>query len=324
MYAFSTKRQRDQEQEDFDGSVFRETKVRLKLRLKDPCYSRPAANDSLQKHRSLPLRASPSILQFSSLPQSNRLASGFGFSTLTPVESSDDDKEDNGADKFAHHGSTQTRDQPAPLEQGCIPIMSASMDIDNEKDAPYSTNNLDHSNPGSVDGYSNYSLQPSPIPHSLVDQSLVISEESTTHSTEGNTPAARSSVVREIVQSSTSNTSQGVPRGPYASHDRVWWCGQRLPSPVSDNGDAMAISSKDSVSDADMTYMSQPASPPSWYSETTPDLSQPAGSIGNPTREHHLSSSSKKKKVALSMGYRADCDKCRRRVPGHYSHIIRH
>ncbi|RAK87892.1 hypothetical protein BO79DRAFT_288199 [Aspergillus costaricaensis CBS 115574] len=301
MYAFSTKRQRDQEQEDFDGNVFRETK----------------------KHRSLPLRASPSALQFSSLPQSNRLASGFGFSTLTPVESSDDDKEDNGADKFAHHGSTQPRDQPLPSEQGCIPIMSASMDIDNGKDAQCSTNNVEHSNPGSVAGYSNYSLQPSPIPHSLVDQSLVISEEPTTHSTEGNTPAPRSPVVRDMVQNSTSYTSQGVSRGPYASHDRVWWCGQRLPSPVSDNGDAMAISSKDSVSDADMTYMSQPASPPPWYSETTPDVLQPAGSMGSLKREQHIPSSSKKK-AAISMGYRADCDKCRRRVPGHYSHIIRH
>lgn len=29
-----------------------------------------------------------------------------------------------------------------------------------------------------------------------------------------------------------------------------------------------------------------------------------------------------KGKMVLSMGFRADCDKCRRRVPGHYSHII--
>ena len=25
----------------------------------------------------------------------------------------------------------------------------------------------------------------------------------------------------------------------------------------------------------------------------------------------------------LSMGYRADCDKCRARVPGHYTHVLR-
>ncbi|EEH04437.1 conserved hypothetical protein [Histoplasma capsulatum G186AR] len=28
-------------------------------------------------------------------------------------------------------------------------------------------------------------------------------------------------------------------------------------------------------------------------------------------------------KMSIAMGYRADCDKCQRRVPGHYSHIIR-
>ncbi|OJD15122.1 hypothetical protein AJ78_04607 [Emergomyces pasteurianus Ep9510] len=28
-------------------------------------------------------------------------------------------------------------------------------------------------------------------------------------------------------------------------------------------------------------------------------------------------------KISIAMGYRADCDKCQRRVPGHYSHIIR-
>ncbi|GKZ20136.1 hypothetical protein AbraCBS73388_005362 [Aspergillus brasiliensis] len=298
MYTFSTKRQRDQDQEDFDGNVFRETK----------------------KHRPLPLRASLNTLQFTSLPQANRLASGFGLSTLTPVESSDDDKDDNCVAKFARHGSTQSQDQPASSDQGYISTMSASMDIDSAKDAQYSTNDVP--NTETVGGYSSYSLQASPIPHSLVDQSLVISEEPTTHSADGNTPAARSPVVKDMGQNSPLYTPQGILKGSYASHDRVWWCGQRLPSPVSDNGDAMAISSKDSVSDADMTYMSQPASPPPWYSGATPDSSQPAVSVGNSAREHHLSSSSKKK-AALSMGYRADCDKCRRRVPGHYSHIIR-
>jgi hypothetical protein len=28
-------------------------------------------------------------------------------------------------------------------------------------------------------------------------------------------------------------------------------------------------------------------------------------------------------KVVFSMGYRADCEKCRERVPGHYSHVLR-
>lgn len=30
-----------------------------------------------------------------------------------------------------------------------------------------------------------------------------------------------------------------------------------------------------------------------------------------------------KGKITISMGYRADCDKCRMKVPGHYNHLIR-
>jgi hypothetical protein len=31
----------------------------------------------------------------------------------------------------------------------------------------------------------------------------------------------------------------------------------------------------------------------------------------------------KREKISFSMGYRADCEKCQMRVPGHYSHIVR-
>lgn len=35
------------------------------------------------------------------------------------------------------------------------------------------------------------------------------------------------------------------------------------------------------------------------------------------------SASSASRKVTFSMGFRADCEKCQQKVPGHYSHIIR-
>lgn len=31
----------------------------------------------------------------------------------------------------------------------------------------------------------------------------------------------------------------------------------------------------------------------------------------------------KREKISFSMGYRADCEKCQMKVPGHYSHIVR-
>lgn len=30
-----------------------------------------------------------------------------------------------------------------------------------------------------------------------------------------------------------------------------------------------------------------------------------------------------KGKMTISMGYRADCEKCRMKVPGHYNHFVR-
>ncbi|RAK99720.1 uncharacterized protein BO80DRAFT_466030 [Aspergillus ibericus CBS 121593] len=280
MFAFTSKRQRDQENDDFDGNATREKK----------------------KHRPLALRASSTTLQFPSLQKSNRVVSRFGLSTPTPVESSDDDKDDNGGGKAGYDCSAQPLNLPIPTttQQYAqkLPTLSANMDIDNWKETP--------------------EFQNAPITHRLVDQSLITSERPTAHSAYGVVPSAKDSVAKSHHQDSTSSTQQGALRDPYATPDRVWWCGQRLPSPVSDDEDAMAVSSKDSASDADMTYLSQPASPPPWDPETLVDLQPSMRLVDNA----HTPAS--KKKVAFSMGYRADCDKCRRKVPGHYSHIIRH
>ncbi|PYI10555.1 hypothetical protein BO78DRAFT_204408 [Aspergillus sclerotiicarbonarius CBS 121057] len=285
MFAFTSKRQRDQENDDFDGNATREKK----------------------KHRPLALRASPTTLQFPSFQKSNRVVSRFGLSTPTPVESSDDDKDDNGLGKSVYNGPTQPVCVPIPTttlqnSQNFPPTLSANMDIDNGKETQ--------------------GLQSAPITHSFVDQSFILSERPTTHSAYGVVPTAKDSVAKAHHQSFTSSTQQGAHRDPYSTQDRVWWCGQRLPSPVSDDEDAMAVSSKDSASDADMTYLSQPASPPPWDPGTTADLQPSMGLADHAVRGNSPNPASKK--MAFSMGYRADCDKCRRKVPGHYSHIIRH
>ncbi|PYH93504.1 hypothetical protein BO71DRAFT_381483 [Aspergillus ellipticus CBS 707.79] len=286
MFAFNPKRPRDQEHDDFDGNAVREKK----------------------KHRSLPLRTPPAIFQSPSFAQNNRLvASRLGLSTLTPVESSDDDREDNGFSKHARNGLTDTWN--GPPQQGpqyAVPMLSSDMDIDDSKD----TVGGDTHGRNPADAGSNYSLRPSPIPPSLVSQSLTISERTTVQTPCGFVSPAMNTMDRMGSKHSASSPHPSAPRDPYSAQDRVWWCGQRLPSPVSDSGDAMASNGKDSASDVDMTYnISQPASPPDLHQE---DLIQ-----------EYSPASTSKKKAAFSMGYRADCDKCRRRVPGHYSHIIR-
>lgn len=54
-----------------------------------------------------------------------------------------------------------------------------------------------------------------------------------------------------------------------------------------------------------------------------PAFSEPGNGLqnqyGNPTNADMLQ---RQKKASIAMGFRADCDKCQRRVPGHYSHIV--
>ncbi|EEH19735.1 hypothetical protein PABG_01994 [Paracoccidioides brasiliensis Pb03] len=53
-----------------------------------------------------------------------------------------------------------------------------------------------------------------------------------------------------------------------------------------------------------------------WVTQTTTaPLSPPAA--------HDMTPRPGKSKIIIAMGFRSDCDKCQRRVPGHYSHIIR-
>ena len=278
----------------------------------------PQLTDSKQKHRPLPLRASPTTLQFPSFQKSNRVVSRFGLSTPTPVESSDDDKDDNGVGRSVYDCAAQPWCLPMPTTarlQRCPPTSATQQD---PQHLPHTLGaNMDIDN-----GRETHDLQTAPITHSLVDYSLIISERPVAHAADDAVPPAQDSVAKGYHQSSASSMQRSALRDPYSTHDRVWWCGQRLPSPVSDHEDAMAISSKDSASDADMTYLSQPASPPPWDPGATADLQPPTGLADNLVRERSPTSASKKK-IAFSMGYRADCEKCRRKVPGHYSHIIR-
>ncbi|KAL4972801.1 hypothetical protein BDW66DRAFT_143387 [Aspergillus desertorum] len=65
--------------------------------------------------------------------------------------------------------------------------------------------------------------------------------------------------------------------------------------------------------------------PPPFTINTFHCLSSKEPSHGTPVSTEMSSSVSSinpAKKLVFSMGYRADCDRCRNRVPGHYSHIL--
>jgi hypothetical protein len=55
----------------------------------------------------------------------------------------------------------------------------------------------------------------------------------------------------------------------------------------------------------------------------TPTRDIMAGDGGSGRRRSDAVSGEGSRKVAFSMGFRADCDKCRERVPGHYNHVLK-
>lgn len=115
------------------------------------------------------------------------------------------------------------------------------------------------------------------------------------------------------------------------TEDTLWWRCPRLLSPVSDNGDGIP-GAKDSSDDSEMVYDTSPLeSLPSLGSGNSSamdaeaaDMRQRLSSLDLPGQANIKPNGHLKppKKPGFSMGYRADCDKCRRKVPGHYSHII--
>ena len=95
--------------------------------------------------------------------------------------------------------------------------------------------------------------------------------------------------------------------------DSAWSDAPRLPSPVSEDGGetpkqtptptpTAADSKAGPASDAEMSFL-------------------PGGSCS--ISPHQDQSASAPRKVTFCMGFRADCEKCQHKVPGHYSHIIR-
>ncbi|KAL3478237.1 hypothetical protein BJX99DRAFT_109743 [Aspergillus californicus] len=244
-----------------------------------------------KKHRPLPLRSPPKSSQRSNSigthPQTPLLA-------LTPVESSED--EDDINKRFRTNRTAIKAQQP--LQNSRLPVydLDTSMDIDSSGDGI------------SMDDNCNTPRLLSAPPTSTC-QSINTGHYATTF--------PKSTVV----------DLRGSPAPPHAlSQDTRWWHSPRLPSPVSDNGDAMTRN-KDAPADTEMTYDlgpsdSIPSASLSVVDAEAADMRKRLSSLDLPDQENAGPPFKPTKKLAFSMGYRADCDKCQRRIPGHYSHII--
>ena len=59
------------------------------------------------------------------------------------------------------------------------------------------------------------------------------------------------------------------------------------------------------------------------YSRRQRRSNSESGTQQDDSKDLHMKKKFVKGKTTLAMGYRADCEKCRLKLPGHYSHFIR-
>ncbi|PLB36671.1 uncharacterized protein BDW47DRAFT_47608 [Aspergillus candidus] len=222
-----------------------------------------------------------------------RANSRVGLTNLTPVESSEDEDDRKSRPPTGIDSRHAHQDLPSRVRSA-----STEMDIDSGRDSGH------HLDPDQDSDPTPNLFQPSPLPSSRINESLTISDFQPMGSGAG-----------DAMASSTPDHNYGP------SLDR-WWV-PRLPSPVSDGADD-PTSSKCSPSDIEMTFhpLSPRDQPRKW--QVAPDGPSRGFLVESPQPSSSgTTAATSKKKVGFSMGYRSDCDKCRRKVPGHYSHIIR-
>ncbi|KAJ0418035.1 hypothetical protein BJY00DRAFT_288438 [Aspergillus carlsbadensis] len=268
-------------------------------------YNEDTSRDT-KKHRPLPLRSSPRSNQ--RLKSAETIQPIF-FSALTPVDSSED--EDVFSKRFRTELDKANPQQPQKFYAPNL-ALDASMDIDTCEDIE----DMDQGNfsPLPIAGFDNDISQSLHTPYNITYQPLSAGHIAPL-------PDARDSLPRTkiISQSDYTLCPSKIPRG-------ASWRSPRLPSPVSDNGDTRG---KDVTGDTEMADDTPSQHSPMMISAAVEaeaaDMRKRLSSLDLPDQSNVESASSVKstKKLAFSMGYRADCDKCRRRVPGHYSHIIR-
>ncbi|KAL4788248.1 hypothetical protein BJX76DRAFT_201984 [Aspergillus varians] len=274
-----------------------------------------------KKHRSLPLRSPRRPSQRSKLVGTalKNSYSAYSPSALTPVGSSDDE---DGFAKLSLPGSNFNKSQQSL--QGCH---TSGLDCDTSMDIDVSEDSIsvdrDTTSLLPVTGSDRDARHPSLNPRNITCQSFSTGHLATLNSLNPQRPTLPTISVSD----STVSPSLSVE----LTGDPLWWRCPRLPSPVSDNGDGVSVT-KDMSDDSEMVYDMLPLqSLPSLSSVNSSsmeaeaaDMRQRLSSLDLPSQANAKPTSALRppKKQGFSMGYRADCDKCRRRVPGHYSHII--
>lgn len=166
----------------------------------------------------------------------------------------------------------------------------------------------------------------SPAPSNLLAVSSVnfpyISSQESQHiSSGGRIPTPRWGYFRCIDASIEMTDAPAMTEIPSTTHLEPGYVHKqrrRLPSPISE--------------DESMLFSVNPISPSGMTEDVFNGLNVSLGDSCSPTANtprverppaEEAASIHPRTKAKLSMGYRADCEKCRARVPGHYNHVIR-
>lgn len=165
--------------------------------------------------------------------------------------------------------------------------------------------------------------------------------------------AYRPATIDAMVEESplTTPASAFPPMSFDEDQQSMWWSRRRLPSPESEDEDDDMISPRDpkggmmsflridaNSSRYDMSSLKSPATPsglrhtmafdehvsgPASEAETTVTQFTSTNLPSFTVTESRQKQPQPAEKLGFSTGFRSDCDKCRMKVPGHYSHVIR-
>ncbi|KAL9614923.1 MAG: hypothetical protein Q9167_000665 [Letrouitia subvulpina] len=256
---------------------------RKRAREEDDSDCEPQGQDH-KKPRTLPFRAFPTTKHLNLFSQSARFApKPLLTPALTPVETSEDE------DEPRHGLRTPPREKSAQLTLNSVIVIDEPMDSDVDMDL-------------------------SPLPRRLTEESIPasprtmvpckkISHKSQDAQLGGRIPTPIYGHFNKSVDTNMEMVDD-APSQQELEYDLLLRR-RRLPSPISED-EAMRS--------------------PSEMGGMLDQLDMGTSKLQIPFRTNRMWGSpvtSTKGKMTLSMGYRADCEKCRMKVPGHYNHFIR-
>ena len=283
----SKKRARDEDELEWEPEV-RDHKVNNSCNISlGPSH----AYASSQKPRALPFRTSSTIKHTSTFSQSQRkLPQPLLTPALTPVETS----EDEGELKDPFRSPIRERSEQLTL--------SSTIHIEEPRDFDI---DMDCSEPAESPRpwQSVESSQPSPC--TVAPQTLFYNPKKVNSG--GRIPTPIYGYFSQVDKNmDTDLPDNDLPTQQEMAHD-LFLRRRRLPTPISEDE---AMDAPDGMGGmlGRLEMGPKPAS-----TQIPFKTNKMWGSGSSPT----------KGKMSISMGYRADCEKCRMRVPGHYNHWIR-